>query len=108
MLITEAADVTKSKGFMALEKAGARPDAIYLSSDLPSYPQQEGIGRWQLLYDVIGKQIDSAAAQQGSSPGTVWVPDGWVLAATLPPRDFLLLRAEAAGLPKPTTSGRAG
>jgi len=108
MLITEAADVTKSKGFMALEKAGARPDAIYMSSELASYPQQEGIGRWQLLYDVIGKQIDSAAAQQGSSPGTVWVPDGWVLAATLPPRDFLLLRAEAAGLPKSTTPGKAG
>ncbi len=108
MLITEAADVTKSKGFMALEKAGARPDAIYLSSELAGYPQQEGVGRWQLLHDVIEKQIDSAAAQQGSSPGRIWVPDGWVLAATLPPRDFLLLRAEAAGLPKPTTSGKAG
>jgi len=89
MSLAEAADATLARSYKALESKGVKPSAIYLSAELPRYPSGEGIGRWQLLYDVIAKQLE--ALQRGQVQGEVWLPPGWTLAATLPPGDFLLL-----------------
>jgi len=103
MTLAEAADVTLSSGYKALERRGVKADAIFLSSQLASYAAEEGVGRWQLLHDVIGRQLD--AMQQGQAQGAPWVPPGWALGASLPPRDFLLLRADAAAPPKAARAG---
>jgi len=92
-LLVDAADATQAEGYKALVRAGLEPDAIFLSSELRSYAAAEGIGRWQLLHDVIAKQLD--ALEQGQAEGTPWVPPGWTLAASLPPRDLLLTPAAA-------------
>jgi 4-amino-4-deoxy-L-arabinose transferase-like glycosyltransferase len=104
MTLAEAADVTLSQGFKALARRGVKADAIYLSSELASYRAEEAVGRWQLLHDVIGKQLE--AAQRGQAEGAPWVPPGWTLAASLPPRDFLLVRADAAAAAK--AAGKSG
>lgn len=98
MSIADAADATQSRRFLALEKAGIKPSAIYLSSDLQSYPAAEQMGRWQLLHSVLSSQLQ-AAAQQQKAPTNLWIPQGWSLAATLPPNDFLLVRAQEAAAP---------
>ncbi|MFB3880134.1 MAG: ArnT family glycosyltransferase [Armatimonadota bacterium] len=100
MTIFEAADATRSRGMLALEKAGVKPSAIYLSSELQRYPAAEQVGRWQLLHNILSQQVQIAAqasAQQQALP-QMWAPPGWTLAATLPPNDLLLVRAgEAVG-----------
>lgn len=98
MSIAEAADATQSKGFLALESIGAKPSAIYLSSELQSYSATEQLGRWQLLHSVLSGQLQTAAQQQ-KAPTDLWTPPGWSLAATLPPNDFLLVRTEGAAAP---------
>jgi 4-amino-4-deoxy-L-arabinose transferase-like glycosyltransferase len=98
MSIADAADATQSRRFLALEKVGVRPSAIYLSSDLLSYPEAEQVGQWQLLHRVLGGQLQ-AAAQQQQAPTGLWTPKGWSLAATLPPNDFLLVRAQETAAP---------
>ncbi len=95
LLLREAADATEAAGFRALERAGVRPDAIFLSSELPSYPAFEDLGRWQLLHRVIAAQLETP--QRGETEGPVWVPKGWTLAASLPPMDFVLTRSRQAG-----------
>jgi hypothetical protein len=95
LLLREAADATEAAGFRALERAGVRPDAIFLSSELPSYPAFEDLARWQLLHRVIATQLETP--QRGETEGPVWVPKGWTLAASLPPMDFVLTRSRQAG-----------
>jgi hypothetical protein len=90
MKLKAVADATRSKGFESAANAGVKADAIFLSSDLRSYPPGERLGRWQLLWEVIGAQLHPS--QQAKKAQPIWVPPGWELAATLPPEDFLLLR----------------
>jgi len=92
MLLVDAADATQSDGYKALAQADIEPDAIFLSSGLKGYGATEGVGRWQLLHDFIGQQLDWI--RDGRLEGTPQVPTGWMLAASLPPRDLLLLRAD--------------
>jgi len=94
MLLVDAADPTQSDGYKALARAEVEPDAIFLSSELKGYASTEGVGRWQLLHDVIAQQLD---AIEGGQEGTPWVPTGWTLAASLPPRDVLLLPSDMVG-----------
>ena len=90
----EAADATKAKGYQALERAGVKPAAIYLSSGMGSYLATEGITGWQWLYGLLSAQLQ--AAQQGQPNAQQWTPAGWQIAATLPPGDFLLTRSSVA------------
>ena len=53
----------------------------------------EGVSRWQALHELIGQQLDWI--ERGQAQEVEWVPTGWALAASLPPRDLLLLRADA-------------
>jgi len=92
--LSEAADPTRDRSFAALEKMGVKPDAIHLSAQLQTYAANEEIGRWQLLHGLMARQVE--ALQRGEAKGEIWVPPGWTLAATLPPMDFMLLRAEPA------------
>jgi len=91
--IAEAADATRCESLQRLERAGVVPDAIFLSAPLSGWPPEEGVGRWQLLQAVIAQQI--GARDRDPALGPPWTPPGWTLAATLPPADFLLLRADA-------------
>jgi len=95
MKLVEAADATLADGYKALGRAGVEPDAIFLSSELKSYASTEGVGRWQMLHDLIGQQLDWIERGQAQEVG--WVPSGYALAASLPPRDLLLVRADAVG-----------
>ena len=88
-------DATQSDGYKALARADVEPDAIFLSSGLRGYGSTEGVIRWQLLHDVIAHQLD---AIQGGQDVALGVPArGWTLAASLPPRDLLLLPGDVAG-----------
>jgi 4-amino-4-deoxy-L-arabinose transferase-like glycosyltransferase len=98
----EAPDATLSKGYVALERVGVKPSAIYLSSELLRYPAAEQVDRWQFLHSVLSQQLQAAAqaaAQQQQAPTDMWVPKGWSLAATLPPNDLLLVRTGVATVP---------
>jgi len=44
---------------------------------------------------VIAQYLD--AIERGQAGGAPWAPTGWTLAASLPPRDLLLLPADIAG-----------
>lgn len=88
-----AADPTRSEAFAALEQAGVKPEAMFLSAQLPTYAAAHGLGQWQLLHELMREQL--TALQQGRAKGTAWTPPGWRLAATLPPNEFLLLRGDA-------------
>ena len=88
-------DATQSDGYKALARADVEPDAIFLSSGLRGYGSMEGVIRWQLLHDVIAQYLD--AIERGQAGGAPWAPTGWTLAASLPPRDLLLLPADIAG-----------
>jgi hypothetical protein len=83
-------DATQASGFAALGRADARADAIYLTSGLASYSEADRLGRWQILHSYIFNEV--AAAQRPDSAEPPWVPPGWELSATLPPRDLLLVR----------------
>lgn len=89
------ADTTRRPEFAVIERARLRPTAILLSSDLDAYPAADGMQRWQLLRQVLASQVE--ALQRGTAKGTPWTPPGWVIGATLPPAEFLLLRTEAVG-----------
>ena len=93
MRLVEAADATEADGYKALGRMGVEPDAIFLSSELRSYASTEGVSRWQALHELIGQQLDWI--ERGQAQEVEWVPTGWALAASLPPRDLLLLRADA-------------
>ena len=88
-------DATQSDGYKALARADVEPDAIFLSSGLRGYGSMEGVIRWQLLHDVIAQYLD--AIERGQAGGAPWAPTGWTLAASLPPRDLLLLPGDVAG-----------
>jgi len=94
LLLSVAADPTRSKSFAALERAGVSPDAIFLSAQLPTYAASERVGQWQLLHELMRGQLK--ALQNGQATGTAWTPPGWRLAASLPPNEFLLVRAEGS------------
>jgi hypothetical protein len=99
----EAANAMQAPGFEALERSGLRPDAVFLTSQIASWPADEGVGRWQLLYNVLSAQLE--ALRRGQAAGPLWTPAGWTLAATLPPGDFLLVRSEeAAGASGPSAA----
>ena len=93
-----AADPTRSESFAALEQTGAKPEAMFLSAQLPTYAAAHGLGQWQLLHELMREQL--TALQQGRAKGTAWTPPGWRLAATLPPSEFLLLRGDAPSHPE--------
>jgi hypothetical protein len=90
--LATVADTTRRPEFTALERERLRPTAILLSSDLDAYSAASRMERWQLLRQVLASQL--AALQRGTAQGTPWTPPGWVLGATLPPAEFLLLRKD--------------
>jgi hypothetical protein len=106
LALATAADVTKASSMLALQRAGVEPDALFLSSLLPTYPATERLGRWQLLYELLRRQME--ALQAGQAKGTPWTPPGWMLAATLPPNDFLLVRAEGDAPPRTAEAAGTG
>ena len=101
LLLSVAADPTRSESFAALERAGVKPDAIFLSAQLPTYTAAQGLGQWQLLHELLWEQL--TALQRGQATGTAWTPPGWRLAASLPPNEFLLVRGDAPS--RPATEG---
>jgi hypothetical protein len=97
LTLAEAADVTLTESFVALTEAGASPGAIFLSAALPQYSPTERVGQWQLLHGLMREQVE--ALQHGRASGKPWTPPGWTLAASLPPQEFLLVRAAADETP---------
>jgi len=104
LLLSVAADPTRSESFAALERAGVKPDAVFLSAQLPTYTTAQGLGQWQLLHELMREQL--TALQHGQATGAAWTPPGWRLAASLPPNEFLLVRGDAPS--RPATQGAYG
>ena len=82
---------------MVPHAGGARPTALYLSSEIAGYSTAERLRRWQHLHDLIAQQLSTAQRRQEAPALQLLVPAGWELAASLPPSDFLLTRTSEAG-----------
>ncbi len=82
---TEAVDTTRQPEFLALEKLGFKPNAIFFTSRFSYCPEE--MTRWQLLQQAL--------LRQDMNNQQYWTPPGWKLISGNALGELLLLRTEA-------------